>query len=71
MQLTVFAVDNLKVLDRGLRDSSIKVEHIRRSVVVPDWSLVVQLYQVVHLPVLKAHQEAIVVLSTDAHNNMV
>lgn len=62
VQLTVFAVDDLKVLDRRLCDPTVEVEYVRRGVIIPNWSLVVQLDQVVQMPVLVAHQQSIITL---------
>ena len=63
---TVFAVDNLEVLDGGLRDTPVKVEHIGSCVVVPHRCLVVQLNKVLHLSVLIANQKPLIVLHTRA-----
>lgn len=62
VSLTVFAVDDLEVLDRGLCDPSREVEDIGSSVIIPNWSFVVEFNQVVHLSVLVAHKYTVVVL---------
>lgn len=62
VSLTVFAVDDLEVLDRGLCDPSREVEDIGSRVVAPNWSFVVEFNQVVHLSVLVAHEYIVIVL---------
>lgn len=47
--LRVGIVHQLKVLDRGLRDATVKVQHVRLRFVVPDGRLVVQFNDIVHV----------------------
>lgn len=62
VSLTVFAVDDLEVLDRGLCDPTREVEDIGSGVIIPNWSFVVEFNQVVHLSVLVAHTYIVIVL---------
>lgn len=55
-------MDNLKVLDRGLRDTTREIEDIRGGVIIPNRSFVVELDQVVHLSVLVAHKQTVIFL---------
>lgn len=54
--LTIFAVDDLKVLDGGLCDPAVEVQHMWRRVIIPRGGLVVEFDQIVHLSVLELHQ---------------
>lgn len=47
--LWIRVVHQLKVLHRCLRDTTMKVEHIRLCLIVPHGRLVVQLHNVVHV----------------------
>lgn len=47
--LGIRVVHQLKVLHRGLRDTAVKVEHIGLGFIIPNWRLVVQLHNVVHV----------------------
>lgn len=40
--LTIFAVDDLKVLDGGLCDPAVEVQHMWRRVIIPRGGLVVE-----------------------------
>lgn len=42
-KLTVVVMDDLKVLDRGLRDPAMEVENVGLGVVVPHRGLIVEL----------------------------
>lgn len=52
LALTVILMDNLEVLHRGLSDSPMEIQDVRLSVIIPDWSLVVQLNQVLQVFIL-------------------
>lgn len=43
MELTVIVVNDLEILDRGLCDSAVEVEHIRLCIIIPHGRLVVKL----------------------------
>lgn len=60
--LTVFAVDYLEVLDGGLGDPAVEVEHMRRRFFVPHRRLVVKLDQIFHPSVLVPYQQAVTFL---------
>lgn len=47
-RLTIVVMDDLKVLDGGLCDAAVEIEHVGLGVVVPHGGLVVQLDQVLH-----------------------
>ena len=61
-QLTVIWMDDLEVLDGGLGDAAVEVEHVGLRVVVPDGRLVVQLDQVLQTSVLPLAQQALLFL---------
>lgn len=44
--LTVIVMDNLEVLHWSLSDSPMEVQNVGLSIIIPDWSLVVQLNEV-------------------------
>ena len=49
--VTIIVVDQLEILDRGLCNAAVEIEHVRLSLVIPDRRFVVQFQQVVvHLP---------------------
>lgn len=54
--LWVGVVHQLKVLNRCLRDTTMKVEHIRLCLIVPHGRLVVQLHYVIHVLEEKARK---------------
>ena len=60
--LTVVVVDDLEVLDGGLGDAAVEVEHVGLRVVVPHGRLVVQLDQVLQTSVLPLAQQALLFL---------
>ena len=60
--LTIFGVDDLEVLNGGLSDSAVEVQHVGRRLLVPDWSLVPQLDEVLQVPILVPDQQPVVVL---------
>lgn len=62
MTLTVFAVYDLEVLDGGLGDPAIEVEHMRSCFFVPHWRLIVKLNQIFHPSILMPYQQAVAVL---------
>jgi len=55
-------VDDLEILDGGLRDPAVEVEHVGLRVVVPHGRLVVQLDHALRALVLPAGQQGLVVL---------
>lgn len=63
MVLTVFAVDYLEVLDGGLCDSAVEVEHMRGRFFVPHRRFIVKLDQILHPSILVPYQQAITFLS--------
>lgn len=62
MVLTVFAVDYLEVLDGGLGDPAVEVEHVRGSFFIPHRCFVVKLDQILHPSILVPYQQAITFL---------
>ena len=63
-------MDDLKVLDGGLGDAAVEVEHVGLGVVVPHRGLVVQLDQVVQGVVLPLTQQAVLLLQgTHTHTH--
>lgn len=60
--LTIFVVDYLEVLDGGLGDPAVEVEHMRCRLFVPHRRLVVKLDQIFHPSVLESYQQAITFL---------
>ena len=64
-------MDDLKVLDGGLGDAAVEVEHVGLGVVVPHRGLVVQLDQVVQGVVLPLTQQAVLLLQgTHTHTQL-
>jgi len=57
MELTVVVVNNLKILDRSLRDSAVEVEHIGLSVIIPYRCLVVKFNHALCVLVLPPGQQ--------------
>jgi hypothetical protein len=55
-------MDDLEVLDGGLGDAAVEVEHVGLRVVVPHGRLVVQLDQVLQTSVLPLAQQALLFL---------
>ena len=55
-------MDDLEVLDGGLGDAAVEVEHVGGGLLVPHGGLVVQLDQVLHPPVLVPDQQPVVLL---------
>lgn len=47
--ITIRIMDDLKVLDRGLRYSSMEVENVTLRIVIPRRRLVVKFYEIVHV----------------------
>lgn len=64
MSLTVIVVHDLEVLDRGLGDTAVEVEHVGLRVVVPHRRLVVQLDEVVQRAAVPPAQQALLLLHT-------
>lgn len=60
--LTVFAMDYLEVLDGGLGDPAVEVEHMRGSFVVPHRRFIVKLDQIFHPSILVPYQQAVTFL---------
>lgn len=60
--ITVFAMDYLEVLDGGLGDPAVKVEHMRRRFVIPHRRLVVKLDHIFRPSTLMSYQQAITIL---------
>lgn len=46
--LTVTVMNDLKIFDRRLSDSTVKIQHVRLTVIVPCRSFIVQLYHIIH-----------------------
>lgn len=57
--LTVFAMDYLEVLDGGLGDPAVEVEHMGRTIFIPHRRLVLKFNQIVHAPILVPYQQAV------------
>lgn len=57
-------MDDLEVLDGGLCDPAVEVEHMRRRIFVPHWRLVVKFYQIVQPSILVSDQQAVTFLQT-------
>lgn len=55
--LTVVVVDDLEILDRGLSDSAVEVEHVGLRVVVPHGRLVVKFNHALCVLVLPSGQQ--------------
>lgn len=60
--LTVFAMDYLEVLDGGLSDPAVEVEHMRSSFFVPHRRFIVKLDQIFHPSILVPYQQAVTFL---------
>ena len=54
--LTVVVVDDLEVLDGGLGDAAVEVEHVGLALLVPAGGFIDQRHQVVCVPVVMANQ---------------
>lgn len=59
---TIVRVDDLEVFDRGLGDTSVKVEHVRLSLFVPARGFVHQGDQFVRVAICMAGQQSLQVL---------
>lgn len=55
--LTIIVVNDLEILDGGLSDSAVEVEHVRLRVVVPHGRLVVELDHALCVLVLPPGQQ--------------
>jgi len=62
--LTVFVMNYLEVLDGGLGDSAIEVQHMRRCVFIPHRRLVAKLNHIFHSSILVPYQQAVTILCT-------
>lgn len=60
--LTVFVVDYLEILDGGLGDSAVEVQHMGRGFFVPHRRLVVELDQIFRPSVLVSYQQPVTIL---------
>lgn len=56
-------MDYLEVLDGGLGDPAIEVEHVRGRFFVPHRRFVVKIEQILHPSVLVPYQQAVTILS--------
>lgn len=65
--LTVVVVHDLEVLDGGLGDAAVEVEHVGLRVLVPHRRLVVQLDQVVQGVAVPPAQDALLLLAHGGH----
>lgn len=56
-------MDYLEVLDGGLGDPAVEVEHVRGRFFVPHRRFVVKIEQILHPSVLVPYQQAVTILS--------